>query len=189
MAGYEENMMSDQARRCRRLRAHGLGGRRGRREGGVRGGVRSRSRQGADAMLAGLEKSLARQVTRVASMPAHATKCSVACARSPTSTSSPRAIWSSSPSSKTSRPSRSSSAELDRICAPETILATNTSTLPVVEMAMADRASRAVCGIHFFNPAPVMSLVEVAPRDHDVRLHHRRGPRLRRGVRQDRRAR
>ena len=43
----------------------------------------------------------------------------------------------------------------------DTILATNTSTLPVVEMAMETGRPDRVCGIHFFNPAPVMSLVEV----------------------------
>jgi 3-hydroxybutyryl-CoA dehydrogenase len=52
-------------------------------------------------------------------------------------------------------------AELDSICKPETILATNTSTLPVVEMAMATGRPELVCGIHFFNPAPAMALVEV----------------------------
>jgi len=52
-------------------------------------------------------------------------------------------------------------AELDSICKPETILATNTSTLPVVEMAMATGRVDLVCGIHFFNPAPAMALVEV----------------------------
>jgi 3-hydroxybutyryl-CoA dehydrogenase len=52
-------------------------------------------------------------------------------------------------------------AELDGICGPDTILATNTSTLPVVEMAMATSRPAKVCGIHFFNPAPAMSLVEV----------------------------
>src|SRR5580698_3302145 len=52
-------------------------------------------------------------------------------------------------------------AELDRICPEHTILATNTSTLPVVEMAMETGRPDQVCGIHFFNPAPVMSLVEV----------------------------
>ena len=51
--------------------------------------------------------------------------------------------------------------ELDRICRDDTILATNTSTLPVVEMAMETGRPDKVCGIHFFNPAPVMSLVEV----------------------------
>ena len=52
-------------------------------------------------------------------------------------------------------------AELDRVCKPGAILATNTSTLPVVEMAMATGRPDLVCGIHFFNPAPAMALVEV----------------------------
>lgn len=52
-------------------------------------------------------------------------------------------------------------AELDSICKPEAILATNTSTLPVVEMAVATHRPDQVLGIHFFNPAPAMSLVEV----------------------------
>jgi len=52
-------------------------------------------------------------------------------------------------------------SELDRICDEQTILATNTSTLPVVDMAMETGRPDKVCGIHFFNPAPVMSLVEV----------------------------
>jgi len=52
-------------------------------------------------------------------------------------------------------------SELDRICGEHTILATNTSTLPVVDMAMETGRPDKVCGIHFFNPAPVMSLVEV----------------------------
>ena len=51
--------------------------------------------------------------------------------------------------------------ELDRICAEHTILATNTSTLPVIELAMDTGRPQRVCGIHFFNPAPVMSLVEI----------------------------
>src|SRR5262249_13736312 len=51
--------------------------------------------------------------------------------------------------------------ELDRICPEHTILATNTSTLPVVEMAMETGRPDKVCGIHFFNPAPMMALVEV----------------------------
>jgi 3-hydroxybutyryl-CoA dehydrogenase len=52
-------------------------------------------------------------------------------------------------------------SELDRICPEHSILATNTSTLPVVEMAMETGRPDRVCGIHFFNPAPVMTLVEV----------------------------
>jgi 3-hydroxybutyryl-CoA dehydrogenase len=52
-------------------------------------------------------------------------------------------------------------AELDSILEPEAIIATNTSTLPVVEMAMATQRPDRVCGIHFFNPAPMMKLVEI----------------------------
>jgi 3-hydroxybutyryl-CoA dehydrogenase len=51
--------------------------------------------------------------------------------------------------------------ELEQIVKPEGILATNTSTLAVVEMAMVTQRPDRVCGIHFFNPAPMMKLVEV----------------------------
>jgi 3-hydroxybutyryl-CoA dehydrogenase len=51
--------------------------------------------------------------------------------------------------------------ELDRITGDDAILATNTSTLPVVELAMHTGRPEKVLGIHFFNPAPVMSLVEL----------------------------
>jgi 3-hydroxybutyryl-CoA dehydrogenase len=51
--------------------------------------------------------------------------------------------------------------ELDRLCRPETILATNTSALSVTEIAVATRRPGKVVGLHFFNPAPVMRLVEV----------------------------
>jgi 3-hydroxybutyryl-CoA dehydrogenase len=52
-------------------------------------------------------------------------------------------------------------ADLDRVCQPDAILATNTSTLPVVELAAATGRPDRVCGVHFFNPAPVMALVEL----------------------------
>ncbi len=52
-------------------------------------------------------------------------------------------------------------AELEQIVKPSGILATNTSTLPVVEMAMVTQRPDKVVGIHFFNPAPMMKLVEV----------------------------
>ncbi|MFK3984929.1 3-hydroxyacyl-CoA dehydrogenase family protein [Micromonospora sp. NPDC050397] len=51
--------------------------------------------------------------------------------------------------------------ELDRICRPDTILATNTSSLSVTEISVATSRPRQVVGLHFFNPAPVMKLVEV----------------------------
>jgi 3-hydroxybutyryl-CoA dehydrogenase len=53
--------------------------------------------------------------------------------------------------------------ELNHICKDDAILATNTSTLPVIEMAMETHRPDRVCGVHFFNPAPLMSLVEIVP--------------------------
>jgi 3-hydroxybutyryl-CoA dehydrogenase len=50
---------------------------------------------------------------------------------------------------------------LDEICKPGTILATSTSSLPVIAVARATSRPQDVVGMHFFNPAPVMKLVEV----------------------------
>ena len=52
-------------------------------------------------------------------------------------------------------------AELDRVCKPSAILATNTSSLSVTEISVATHRPNQVVGMHFFNPAPVMKLVEV----------------------------
>jgi 3-hydroxybutyryl-CoA dehydrogenase len=52
-------------------------------------------------------------------------------------------------------------AELDAVCKPEAIIATNTSTLSVIELAVQTKRPDRVCGIHFFNPATVMTLVEI----------------------------
>lgn len=52
-------------------------------------------------------------------------------------------------------------AVLDTIAKPSAILASNTSTLPIVELAATTGRPDRVCGIHFFNPAPMMKLVEV----------------------------
>jgi 3-hydroxybutyryl-CoA dehydrogenase len=52
-------------------------------------------------------------------------------------------------------------ASLDEICKPGVVLATTTSSLPVIECAMASGRPADVVGLHFFNPAPVMPLVEV----------------------------
>ena len=52
-------------------------------------------------------------------------------------------------------------AELDRVCGVEAILATNTSSLSVTAVAAGTRHPGRVVGMHFFNPAPVMGLVEV----------------------------
>ncbi len=52
-------------------------------------------------------------------------------------------------------------AELDNLCVDKTIFATNTSGLSVTELGAATRRSDRVVGMHFFNPVPVMKLVEI----------------------------
>jgi 3-hydroxybutyryl-CoA dehydrogenase len=51
--------------------------------------------------------------------------------------------------------------QLDRVCRPETILATNTSSISITEIAAHTRRPELVIGMHFMNPVPVMALVEV----------------------------
>jgi 3-hydroxybutyryl-CoA dehydrogenase len=60
-------------------------------------------------------------------------------------------------------------AELDRITRPDAVLATNTSALSVSEIAQATEHPERVVGMHFFNPAPVLPLVEIVrtPRSSD----------------------
>jgi 3-hydroxybutyryl-CoA dehydrogenase len=52
-------------------------------------------------------------------------------------------------------------AKLDKICPPEAILASNTSTISITEIAAATKRPNKVIGMHFMNPVPVMQLVEV----------------------------
>jgi 3-hydroxybutyryl-CoA dehydrogenase len=56
-------------------------------------------------------------------------------------------------------------ADLDGVCPPEAILATNTSCLSVAAMAAVTGRPAQVLGLHFFNPAPVMKLLEVVRTD------------------------
>jgi 3-hydroxybutyryl-CoA dehydrogenase len=56
-------------------------------------------------------------------------------------------------------------AELDRITRPDTILATNTSAISVSKIAAATERPERVVGMHFFNPAPVLPLVEIIRAD------------------------
>jgi 3-hydroxybutyryl-CoA dehydrogenase len=59
------------------------------------------------------------------------------------------------------KPKQELLAELERICAPDTVLATNTSALSVTEIAAGTSSPERVVGMHFFNPAPLMPLVEI----------------------------
>jgi 3-hydroxybutyryl-CoA dehydrogenase len=59
-------------------------------------------------------------------------------------------------------------AELDRICAPDAILATNTSAISVSEIAAATERPERVIGMHFFNPAPLLPLVEIVRAERTV---------------------
>jgi 3-hydroxybutyryl-CoA dehydrogenase len=52
-------------------------------------------------------------------------------------------------------------AELDRVCPPHAILASNTSSIPIIQMATATRRPDKVLGLHFMNPVPVMQLIEM----------------------------
>jgi 3-hydroxybutyryl-CoA dehydrogenase len=123
--------------------------------------LRSRKQETADAMLASLEKSLAKQVERGKIEQAVADEvrgrvsatdhlgalvdCDLVIESVVEDLAVKKALF----------------AELDSVVKDDAILATNTSTLPVVEMAVATNRPDKVCGVHFFNPAPAMSLVEI----------------------------
>ncbi len=123
--------------------------------------LRSRTEAGANDMLAGLEKSLIKQVekgkledseraavldrVRAVTDLAELAECDLVLESIVEDLDAKKELF----------------RDLDRICGDGAILATNTSTLPVVEMAMDTGRPDRVCGIHFFNPATVMPLVEV----------------------------
>src|SRR5258707_5879956 len=52
-------------------------------------------------------------------------------------------------------------AQLDQICPPHAILASNTSSIPIIQLATATKRPESVLGMHFFNPVPTMQLVEL----------------------------
>ena len=123
--------------------------------------LRSRQQATADAMVAGLEKSLAKQVERgkLSEEDRASTLSRVTATSDLGELAACDLVIESIVEDMT--PKRHLFNELDRICGDKTILATNTSTLPVVELAMETGRPERVCGVHFFNPAPAMSLVEI----------------------------
>jgi 3-hydroxybutyryl-CoA dehydrogenase len=125
--------------------------------------LRSRTRAGADAMLGGLDASLARQVKkgRLDDDTAAEVRSRVHAVTALDELAACDLVLESIVEDLATK--QELFRELDRVCTPSAILATNTSTLPVVEMAMVTGRPERVCGIHFFNPAPAMSLVELVP--------------------------
>ena len=123
--------------------------------------VRSRSQATADAMLATIEKSLARQVEKGKRTrdDADALRSRVSATTHLSDLADCDLVIESVVEDLDVK--RALFNELNRVINEDAILATNTSTLSVIELAMETARPEKVCGLHFFNPAPTMSLVEV----------------------------
>jgi len=123
--------------------------------------LRSRSQATADGMIAGLEKSLAKQVERgkKSQEDADALRARVSATTSLKDLADCDLVIESIVEDLATK--KALFNELDGIVKSGAIIATNTSTLPVIEMAMQTSRPENVCGVHFFNPATAMSLVEI----------------------------
>ncbi|MGH9041764.1 MAG: 3-hydroxyacyl-CoA dehydrogenase family protein [Acidimicrobiia bacterium] len=123
--------------------------------------LRSRSQKGCDGMQAGLEKSLGRQLEkgRITESDRDATLTLVRTTTELDELAECDLVIESVVEDLAVK--KELFGQLGQICSESALLATNTSTLPVVEMAMAAAHPEKVCGVHFFNPAPMMALVEV----------------------------
>jgi 3-hydroxybutyryl-CoA dehydrogenase len=123
--------------------------------------LRSRQQASADAMVASLERSLAKQVERGKLEETAAKEIGARV----TATDDLHALHDCDLVLESVVEDLAVKKELftrlDDIVKAGGIIATNTSTLPVVELAVATERPSQVVGIHFFNPAPMMSLVEV----------------------------
>jgi len=123
--------------------------------------LRSRSRSAADDAVAALDRSLARQVEkgRLATDERTAIVGRVASTASLADLAGCEIVIESIVEDLAAK--RQLFTELDQVCPHALVLATNTSTLPVMDMASHTSHPERVCGIHFFNPAPTMTLVEI----------------------------
>ncbi|CAB4675054.1 unannotated protein [freshwater metagenome] len=123
--------------------------------------LRSRSQASADGMVAGLTKSLDRQVEkgRLEAAERDAVLARVTAVSDLTALADCDLVIESILEDLAAK--KQLFKELDSIVKAGAILATNTSTLPVVEMAMETARPELVCGVHFFNPASAMPLVEI----------------------------
>lgn len=123
--------------------------------------LRSRSDQGAQSMVSGLEKSLAKQVEkgRIDTAERTAVQGRVRAVTELGELADCDLVIESIVEELS--PKEQLFSELDGICGSDAILATNTSTLSVKAVAAATGRATQVCGIHFFNPATAMPLVEL----------------------------
>jgi 3-hydroxybutyryl-CoA dehydrogenase len=123
--------------------------------------LRSRKQETADAMVASLEKSLGRQVEkgRLSEEDRDAALASVTATSALDDLADCDLVIESIVEDLDTK--KALFNELDRIVKAGAILATNTSTLPVIELAAQTTRPDRVCGVHFFNPAPMMALVEI----------------------------
>ena len=123
--------------------------------------LRSRSQASADGMVAGLTKSLDRQVDkgRLEAAERDAVLARVQAVSDLNALADCDLVIESILEDLVAK--KQLFKELDAIVKAGAILATNTSTLPVVEMAMETTRPELVCGVHFFNPASAMPLVEI----------------------------
>jgi 3-hydroxybutyryl-CoA dehydrogenase len=123
--------------------------------------LRSRRQESADAMVASLDKSLAKRVDRgkMTSEEAQTVLSRVTATNKLEALADCDLVIESIVEDLDAK--KHLFRQLDKVCPDGVILATNTSTLPVTELAMATHRPDRVCGVHFFNPAPVMSVVEI----------------------------
>jgi 3-hydroxybutyryl-CoA dehydrogenase len=123
--------------------------------------LRSRKQETADAMVASLEKSLAKQVDRgkLSDEDRQAVLGRVTATSEISALADCDLVIESVVEDLAIKTALFS--ELDAVVKDSAILATNTSTLPVIDMAVATGRPDRVVGVHFFNPAPMMSLVEI----------------------------
>jgi 3-hydroxybutyryl-CoA dehydrogenase len=123
--------------------------------------LRSRRQETADAMLAALEKSLARQVEkgRLEAAESDAVLGRVRATSNLHELADCDLVLESIVEDLDAK--KDLFRELNHICGDQAVLATNTSTLPIGELAMETHRPDRVCGVHFFNPAPMMGLVEI----------------------------
>jgi len=123
--------------------------------------LRSRKQATADAMVAGLDKSLTKQVDRgkLAEEERTAILARVTATANLHDLHDCDLVVESVVEDLAVK--KELFKELDLVVKDDAILATNTSTLPVIEMAVVTDRPDKVVGVHFFNPAPMMSLVEI----------------------------